>query len=358
MSKQLNIFSVFIFKMLAILLISIVLFFVYSELKDYNVEIKIEFLDYIINTNSVFLVFVLLLLLMLLLSINIIFSFISNKINLIKDNYVGTKSEGALSKLIESALLIALENKKEAEKYLQEINIEYLSQNQKNYYKLLQAITSSETIPLKLYHYIQKYPILYDQVSKKLAKIEFKLGNLDKALEYARQYYAVSNHDESINILLAEIYSEKKDWKAMDGVISSFVFEKTASSALKKFSELYLLSAKNFLNNGKNIDALSYCKKSIDLDPSNLEACELFAEIAVGNKNYELINNILINSFAKGPSFELFLIIRKFSDMSDEDLYFELLNVSSDNNDLGLYLAISTYLNLEDKQKEILDKIA
>lgn len=357
MTKQSHIFGFITFKLLAFVTVGIALIFAYSEIAKYNYPLHIEFADYKIDTYIGFIIFALLLIMSILFFLNGVFTSIILKFQSIKDRYHGTKTNESINGLIESYIMYSFNNKKDALSHLNKVDKNYLNNDQKDYAELLNSLSSHDSIPIALYGYIQKFPILNKQISKKLAYIEFKLGNLDKALEYAREYYSISMNDEKISILLAQIYAKKEDWKAMDGVISSLSGYDMSEDLSYESSRLYMLAAKYYLAETHNNDSLTYCRKALEINPGNLDAASLFAEIASGQRNYDLSTKVLISCFSAKPNFELFLILKKFTNLSNLELYNELVDSCEYESNISIFLAISTFLELTSKQKEILDKI-
>jgi len=184
------------------------------------------------------------------------------------------------------------------------------------------------------------------------------MGNLDKALLTAKEYYSYNQLDPEINLIIAEIYAAQKDWDSLDSVIDRFISSGVYISDVKQFSNFYLDASRDMVSSGNNTDVLYYCKKSLEILPDNILSASLFAEISLLQKNYESINNFLISCFHKKPNFSLFLIIHKFSNLEAEDLYEKL----SDSCDIRLYsdlfIAISVVLNLENYKNEILDFVS
>lgn len=357
MNKQTNFLSFFIFKLIAFILVFVALFYAYGEISSYNMKLEIIFSDYKITTYSGFLSFVVLFALGLIFWIYGLINSLICKIYSIKQAYRGSKSNEAIKNLVESSILLGFGNKKAAVKIIDELNLDYLQDDLKDYPELIKALSQSETIPLALYTNIQKFPALKNQIFKKLAKIEYKLGNFDKALEYSKDYQIASNYDEDNNLLLAQIYLAKKDLKAMDGVISSLSFGDISNLAKTNFSNLYREASKLALIQANNSDAILYARKAIDINFENLDAIVLFCEIAIAQKQYDLIRNVTISCFGHKPSFNLFLIIRKFSDLENIDLYHKLVDSCDFESNLDVFLSITSVLNLENQQKEILEKI-
>ena len=190
MTKQSYFLEFFFTKVLAFILVSIALVFAYSEIKQYNVFLSIRFHDYEINTYAGVIFFLIVLFIVILLFINGIFMSIVNSFRNFREKHRGSKINQSISRLIESSILLAFGAKKEASAKVIQADRKYLTQEQSGYADLVESMSSSETIPITLYGYISKFPFVKNQLSKKLSIIEFKLGNLEKALEYAMEYHS------------------------------------------------------------------------------------------------------------------------------------------------------------------------
>ncbi|MDX2050595.1 MAG: hypothetical protein SFT93_05465 [Rickettsiaceae bacterium] len=355
--NQNNLFLSLFTRIFVFILISIIFAFLYNQVSDYNLTVNLEISNYSIKTYIGTLVFLLVLPLTLLLFIINLLSKIIFKINLIRRNYQSSRASRAVNQLIESCLIFSFNNKKDTIDHLKSIDQRYLSEDQKEYVDLVLTLASSDTIPISLYSYIQKYPIVKKQISKKLAEMEFKLGNIERAHEYAVEYYSIAPNDSSNNILLAKIHAKHSNYKAIDKLIFETDICSITSEAALAFSEIYFAAAKEAMAELKNSEALTYCSKALDVNPKNLAAAEFFAEIAAAQRSFSLITEILIPCFAKAQDFNLFLIIKKFSNLTDIELYNELMYICSENYDLGVFLAIATYLELGSKKQELLDQI-
>ncbi|MDX1924377.1 MAG: hypothetical protein SFT91_04045 [Rickettsiaceae bacterium] len=358
MGKKLNFIGFKIFKLLILTLVCISFAFIYSKFSKYNIDLTIEFGDLRIKTYVGVVLFGFILLVSLLFLIVGIISYTFSQLISIRDSFSGDRAQNALKRLIESAILMSIHDKKGAATLIKNVDVNYLSEEIAEYAELISSLTSSESVPVSFYHYSKKFPILKKQASKKLSQIEFKMGNFDKALEYAKEYYYSDPEDEQINIILAKIHAAKERWRDMDGLISSVGNYNFSDETRLVFSSLYVTAAKTILNDGNNVDAQDYCVKSLEQDPANMNAAELFAEISTLQRNYDLTKKVLISSFARRPSFELFLLVRKFTDLTNRELYDELVDSCTFDKHFAIFLAIATYLRLEDKKEDILNQIS
>ena len=357
MSKQNNLLSFIVTKIIAIILISLALFFVYMELAKFNLAIQIRFAGYEIDTYLGSVVFAVLLVIFCIFYFISAISYIINGFEYYKQKYYGAKKSLAISEIIESAILLAIGSKKEALDKINLIDTKYLSEDKKDYLGLMKALCSAEVIPVALYGYLQKFPFIRNKVFKKLANIEYKLANYEKALEYARQCYAFASGDEEVALILAKIYFAKEDFKSMDGVVLSMLHNPLRSDTLLNLSDLYLKAARIFLKNTLTSDSVNFAIKSLDLNPENIQAAELFAEIATSQKEYDLVRDTLLNAFEKHPDFQTFLVMKKYTNMSNIELYNLLAEKCDYNSKVELFLAIATILDLEEVKLQILSQI-
>ncbi|MDX1917097.1 MAG: hypothetical protein SFT68_03845 [Rickettsiaceae bacterium] len=345
------------FRFLIFICVTIYVCASYMRLSGIDDSIKIEVNNLIIDTWLSAVVILFLVTTGVILFANSIFTLLFNSIGEIKSKLNAQRAQENISKLLESALLLGINERANANKLITGINTHYLDNSQKGYYELIKAIAAENAPTISLYMYNQ-YPGLKIFVAKKLADIELKLGNLEKALEYARLYYLSNPENESIHLIMAKIYCAMQNWHQVDSTILSINHKNCRNQIKEEFSSLYLEAAKAFLKVQDNSSVLDYCGKSLEQNPSNYKAAELFAEVASLQKNYELVNKVLLGCFKKNPNFNLFLLIRKFTDYNNLELYKALCDISDVKEYVDLFLAISCYLNLQEKQKEILDLVS
>ncbi len=357
MSKQNNHLSFITTKIIAIILVSIALIFVYIELAKFNVAIQIRFSEYEIDTYLGSIVFAILAVIFCIFYFISAISYIINGFEYYKDRYYSAKKNSAISEIIESAILLAIGSKKEALDKIDDVETKYLPEDKKDYLELMKALSSSEVIPVALYGYLQKFPFIKNKVFKKLANVEYKIANYDKALEYARQCYASGESDEEISLIMAKIYFAKEDFKSMDGVASSMLHNQLSHQTLNILSDLYLNASKTYLKNMQNTESENFAIKALELNPKNIEAAELFAEIAGAQKEFSLAREVLLNAFEKYPSFQIFLVLKKYSDIPNFELYNLLAQKCDYSTNIDLFLAIATILDLEEAKQNILSEI-
>lgn len=357
MSRQTGFISGFILRLLAFILLSLAFAFVYIEISEYNFPVHIKAGKYIIDTYAGFILFLLLAAFSLLFLLNSIFFSIFDKFQYLRKKYRKSKESKALAYLIESCILLTFNDKKGAKEHISKIDTSYLKNEFKIYFNLLKSISSSESIPITLYGYMQNFPFIKSNMSKKLAGVEYKLGNLDKALSYAKEYSNNIENNEDIVLILAQIYYEKKQWRDMDSSINSLNIENKEIKNKEAFANLYISAAKELVSDGNSDEVLNYCKNAIEIMPSNIDAASLFAEVALSNGNYEFIRIVLLNAFYQYPNFNIFLVLHKFSNITNEELYYLLLEKVNFKEHLDLFLAITSVLNLPEQKNELLNYI-
>lgn len=358
--KQSNIIGNLFIKFSAFILVSVALVYVYEDIKIYNSFAEIIINDYKISTTIGFILFIFILVISSLFYLNSIITIFLNKLYSLRKNYKETRKNRALSKLIESIIILGFGDKNGASKHLSDIDQSYLDPQQLIYLDLIKKVTSSDDIPITLYGYMESFPFVKKYISKKLAKIEFKLGNIDKSLSYAKEYLTFNNKDEENNILISDIYSSKKNWEDMDDFISDIIKNSPLlqNDYANHFSNNYYIAAQDSLSKSMISDVLHYCKSSIELNPKNYLAAALLAEVASAQKKHQFINDILSNAFKAIPNFDIFIILKKFTNLENDDL-FDLICIDIDQGKyLDLFISITTLLKLDDKKQELLRQIS
>lgn len=344
------------FRLFFVIIASIAVWLLCVNFTDFNYSIKIEVQEVVINTRLATIFSLSVFVGGLALWVISIFSSLMNRILNIGHVYRKQKMEDNVSRLIESALLLGVAEKSHAYNLACKIEESYLESSYSGYLDLIKAMSSAGATPISFYFY-NKYPTLKAYAAKKLSEIELKIGNVEKALEYAKLYYNSDPENEHINLILAKIYTSMKQWRQMDYIISSLKHKEYPQDTRNEFSDLYLEAAKSSLRVQDNADSIDYATKALAENPANIGAAELFAEIATLNKNYDATKKVLINCFSYKPSFETFLLTRKFVNCSNLELYKDLAESCDTKEHISTFLAISTYMNLEDQQKELLDSV-
>ena len=357
MSKQNSIFSNILLKIIALILVSIALVFAYSEISQYNQKFTLVISDYYVESYVGVIVFGILLILAIFLGINGIFYNIYNIFDNFRENYKGSKIKKSVSALIESSILLGIGSKSEAYYHLDYVDNNYLDDQQKKYVEIIKSLASSETVPVTFYSYITKFPFLKNLVSKKLASIELKLGNLEKALEFARQYYYAKEFDEEINIILAKIYFETSDYKALDGIISSTSEHQISETCKIILSNLYVGAAKKLISESRSSEVMEFCRKALELNPGSVVAAELFSEIAIASQKINLVEDVVLKAFCLEPNFGTFLVLNRYKKHNNEEFYNLLIESADYKAYPELFIAIASILDLSDKQKDLIAEL-
>jgi hypothetical protein len=166
----------------------------------------------------------------------------------------------------------------------------------------------------------------------KLMKIMLQSGNYEQALIHANNALFHNKNDIEINCFLIQIYAKLFMWDKLEEVF--FFLQKQDDGALQKQRHLlskYLTIAAKSIDDNRKIK--NFLELSLRLDSSNIEALELFCEINTAINNMEENKLILDEAFVENPSFQIFLLYKKYTNIPSEKLYDRLLSLV----DLKLY---------------------
>lgn len=325
-----------------------------EQFGKYNFKIVINFLKYDIQTNLVFLTLVFAFILLLLFYlIGIISGFVRNLLKY-QERVLAQNKNNAILKMAESALLLSMGENNATQTLLKKVDKKYLSNYEKDLLSLIDSKSDNGNIPVNICYSLSKTPNLSYVVSKKLANIEFKLGNYGKAEEWAMIYYEQNKDDIENNLTICQILAIREDWYKIDDVISLMNVNEGEKAIFSKF---YIQGAKKTILDRSQPDALTLCQKALLINPTDYEAAELFCEIASSLKRHELIEMVLFSSFKAKPDFKIFLLIKNFVSLPAEELFVRLTDNTIINDYPEILLAITASLGLTDTQKDILNRL-
>jgi hypothetical protein len=185
----------------------------------------------------------------------------------------------------------------------------------------------------------------------KLMKIMLQSGNYEQALIHANNALSHNKNDIEINCFLIQIYAKLFMWDKLEEVF--FFLQKQDDGALQKqrhlLSKYLTIAAKSIDDNRKIKNFLEF---ALRLDRSNIEALELFCEINATVNNIEENKLILDEAFSENPSFQIFLLYKKYTNISSEKLYDRLLSLVDSKLYPDLFFSIKCDIKFNGFQDE------
>lgn len=193
--------------------------------------------------------------------------------------------------------------------------------------------------------------------AKKLAQVFFEYIHYKEAEEYATKAFNENDTDIELMVMLIRIYAHLGSWDKMILIVSKLQRAdiKLFTSYGNELAEYYYLAAKATLAAGNDSEAGKFLESSLELNPSFLEALNLFTELNINTNNSESILKILKAAFVSNPCFEIAEMYAKCSDSSANVVYGTLAGLVKPSENNALFLAIAAYLGLYDKIADIKD---
>lgn len=179
--------------------------------------------------------------------------------------------------------------------------------------------------------------------SKNLAMLYYDKGLYAEAENYAIKAYNLNELDNDNLITLMHCYGQLGLWTKFTFIankIAKFYKDISKLEAIK-ITDYYLLAAKQ----ENNEVAIEYLESAINSNFVSTELLEFY--LSLNNKlDDKKKNKILKNAFYHIPSLEIVKLFKKFTSLSDEQVYKELTKDLDTKKDEILILAIKAYLEL------------
>lgn len=337
-------------RLLIICCVFLLLYLGFSILDQLDSRLTISFYDYYLETS--FFTFISLYLLLTIVTI------ISIKLILLIIDLPWTLKNLLVSKKVISAnyqLMKAMVEAIIGDKSRSIITVKKIagSLNKENeiFYKLLLA-ECEEPVDLKIKYFQeleqQKYQTAF--VTKRLAQLFYQNNIYDKSENYAVRSFNLNESDSETLEILIDCYAKLSLWSKLAFILSklAMVNKEKLQSIKYKISDYYLLAAQNMLEISDNKNAIYYLELAINLVPSNYQALNLYFTLNISGKNNRNIE-MLKTAFIERPSFEIVEIYKKFTKVANIKIYEDLASLVDPKDHLGLFLAISAYLDLPEK---------
>ena len=266
-----------------------------------------------------------------------------------KNNYIKLLLEAYANTLmgrtdIAQKTISKLNNNKENKDFLEHINLISALSNKdfdKHMY-LLQNLLSNQQ-----YH---------NFAAKILAQNLFDQGFYAQSLQYAEQLRFETNNDPEVLYLMISLYAHLSKWEKFTILMERYIgiFPSRAESIKDKIASYYILGAKYFLSSGEEKQAAFFLEKALAHNPMNMESIEMLCNLNVTLGNARNNLTILESAFEASPSFEIFELYYKSSNMGGIELYNKFTNLADIRAYKDVFLAIAAYLKLFDKIEHLL----
>ena len=203
----------------------------------------------------------------------------------------------------------------------------------------------SKVAGLSLYTYMQ-FTMLF-----------FESKNYTEALKYAKLTFDMTTESLPINVCLARIYIKLEMWQDfalfMDCVANKDYQIPDNTKVNREFAVYLYKLAEYFIQKGDNSKAIKYLEYSLKYDQANLYSIDKLCKHYINNGQTNEIQDVLDSAFACNPSFDLFVMYKKFSGVNDDAIYDTLATLARPKENTELFLAIAAALGQADKVHDI-----
>jgi|GEM_PF-4394878 len=336
------------FRLLFICAIFLLLYFGFTLIESFDSKVFVSLYDYNIETT---LFFSLILGLLLLTSCFIVIRFLILIIDLpftIHNIFNKRKVNHDKHALILAFAEYIISNKAKAASIARKnLSSEDLKDFQE-FHNLILAVTE-EDIDTKI-SYFQKLTKSKEFAfygSKNLAKLYYDKSLYNEAENYAIKAYNLNELNSDNLITLMRCYGKLSLWTKFTFIINKLAkFHKHDSiKHIQEIAEYYLLAAKQEVESNNVANATLYLESALDNNCFIPELIEFYLNLD-SNLNTNKKIKILKNAFRIIPSLKLVQLFKKFTSLSDRQIYEELTQELDVKKDEILILAIEAYLEL------------
>lgn len=317
------------------------------EIYSYQVQVSFFF----VCVSSVLFVIIAYLVISLIKNLYSMPRFISSKFqasqnnkarDLILDSYIAILSHGAIDSYKVNALKGLNDYNKHAE-LIVFINSYNSSQ------------TSDETIS-RLYS-LSQIPNLSLYAHTQLVKLFFKSRNYIEAMKHGKLAFEINKTNEELNLYLINLYTVLGMWEDLEHSIAqiecgSYKIPDNIHTK-KNISRDLLALAEYYIQKGDSIKELQALEDSLRYDQENLYSIDKLCKHYINNGHTHEIQDVLDRAFACNPSFDLFVMYKKFSGVNDDVIYDNLATLARPKENIELFLSIGAALGQPDKVNDI-----
>lgn len=346
-------------KFLLFIFTTVILYLFFGIVTEYDADVHISFLNYMISIRGFFLVICLFTSYLIFMIIVKFLSFICNAPTIISKFIKSSKSQQHKKKLIECYAMLVSGNYKGSYELINKIRTSLPTELYLDSCLILSLTENDDERRLSHLKYLLDFSEYKDFAHYELARYFFQHQYWRQSLEYAEN---ISNSSKDIDTLelLINLYIKLEDWENFEDTVVTLRDLKPdyLSNISSKISSGYFMAAKNSLGTENNNQAIYYLEQALIYKPSSLEVIELLCYLNNNNGKTKLNDKIIESAFTLSPSFELFLIYHKSSTLSSKQIYSYLASLSDPKNHLSVFLSIAAYLRLGAEIDELKASVA
>lgn len=335
-------------KFFLLIFTTIALYLFFGIVSEYDADVQISFLNYIISIRGFFLIIALFTGYVIFGAIVKLLSFLLNAPSIIRGFVKSSKLQQSKKKLIESYSMLASGNYKASYELINKIRKDLPAEFDLDSCLILSLTENDDEKRICHLKYLLDFSQYRGFASYELAEYFFKHQYYQQSLEYAKN---ISNSSKNIDALelLINLYIKIEDWASFEEIALTIndLSMDSLSNISSKISTGYFMAAKDSLNSDDSSRAIYYLEQALSHDQSSLEAIELLCYLNNNNGKTKLNNKIIESAFTLSPSFDLFLIFQKSTNLTPKQIYSYLASLADPQNHLAVFLSIAAYLRLE-----------
>ncbi|HJD56037.1 MAG TPA: hypothetical protein LFW21_05350 [Rickettsia endosymbiont of Pyrocoelia pectoralis] len=333
------------FRLLFICSVILLLYFGFTLMQSFDSRVFISLYNYDIETTFVFSIIAFLL---LLVSCVIIVRFLILIIDLpikIQNIFHNKKINNNRHSLVSAFAKYIIGDKAKAGSIARKNLSAKDLESEQEFYNLILAETE-EDIDTKITYFqnLSKSREFAFYSNKNLAKLYCDKSLYQEAENYAIKAYNLNEYDVDNLITLIRCYGELSAWTKFTFIANKLakLHKKKSISNSSEIAGYYLLAAKQETDSSNMSNALDHLESALEANFWSVELIEFYFKLNSNLSDSKKIK-ILKDAFRMMPSLELVKLFKKYTPLSDEQIYDEL---TKELNDEVLTLAISAYLNL------------
>lgn len=337
----------------------VVLYLFFGIVSEYDSDVQINFLNYIISIRGFFLIIALFTGYVIFGAIVTFLSFLLNAPSIISKFVKSSKLQQSKKKLIESYSILLSGNYKGSYELINKIKKDLPAEFTLDSCLILSLTENDDEKRICYLKYLLDFSKYRDFASYELARYFFKHQYYQQSLEYAKDISNNSKDRDTIELLI-NLYIKIEDWANFEEMVLTLSDLSTdfLSNISYKIFEGYFMAAKDSLNSAHNSRAIYYLERALSHNPNSLEAIELLCYLNNNNGKTNLNNKIIESAFTLYPSFDLFLIFQKSTDLSPKQIYSYLASLADPKNHLAVFLSIAAYLRLGTEIDDLKSSVA
>ena len=327
-----------------------------TAIGKYDTTMSILVFDYKIDI-SMFLLAVIIIIAMTLSSLGVrVIGMILKMPYVIAEKLSGYKKRSRVRTIMESYGQVIVGNLDTAQRMISRIDTKDLDVEYKEHINLLATICNQDFDKnMPMLQNLLSNKEYHDFAAKTLAKKLFDQGYYAQSLQYAEQVRLATTNDPEVMYLLVKLYAHLDMWDKFHISIERYVgiYAKQAQDLATEIGLYYLKAAKFTLAEGAETKAMEYLQKSLEYNPINQEAIEMFCKLnlTLGRGGVNL--DVLERAFSIVPSFAIFELYCQSSTINAREIYHKLGSLVDIISYRDIFFAIAAYLDLQEEIKAL-----